>query len=120
MGSQGWGGAEVWLVCVARSDCGAGKWARRSGQAQRGEELGGRRRQGSWLEEGPRASSVGLKGREMQARWCVGVLRALGRARDVAMAGSAVQDEIAQGSSRGGADLACWEVGGGRFWKISG
>ena len=41
------------------------------------------------------------------------------RARDAVMAGSEGQDEIAQGCSRGGADLAGWEVERGRFWKIS-
>ena len=55
----------------------------------------------------------------MVARWEGVVLQAVHRARDATMAGSEGQDEIAQGCSRGGADLTGWEVERGRFWKIS-
>ena len=46
--------------------------------------------------------SVGFRGKRMVARWEGVVLLAVHRARDITIAGSEGQDEIAQGCSRGG------------------
>ena len=116
MGSQGWGGAQVGLACVGGSVSWAGRQPRRLSHTHTSSR-GGETKVGVLGRLG--AGSVGFRGKRMVARWEGVVLKTVHRARDVTMAGSESQDEIARGYSRGGADLAGWGVERGRCWKIS-
>ena len=107
MGSQGWGGAQVGLACVGGSVSWAGRQPRRLSHTHTSSR-GGETKVGVLGRLG--AGSVGFRGKRMVARWEGVVLKTVHRARDVTMAGSESQDEIARGYSRGGADLAGWGV----------
>ena len=66
MGSQGWGGAQVGLACVARSVFWAGRQPRRLCQAHTASR-GGETKVG--VLGRPTAGSVRFRGKRMVARW---------------------------------------------------